>query len=49
VPRIAKASPKQEQSRDQFFLVELPERDQHGCVEHADAAGCMAGEAEQSG
>ena len=38
--------PEQQQSRQQF-LVELPERDQHGGVEHAEPAGRMAGKAEQ--
>src|SRR5882757_4476515 len=37
---------KQQHPGEQVFLVHLPEADQHRRVEHAEAAGRMAGEAE---
>ncbi len=40
---------EQQQAGEQIFLVVLPQRDQHGCVEHAEPAGRMAREAEQRG
>ena len=39
--------PEDQQAGQQFLGVVLPERDQHGGVEHAEPAGRMAGEAEQ--
>ena len=41
--------PEQQQAGQQIFLVELPERHHHRGVEHAEAAGRVAGEAEQCG
>ena len=38
---------EQQHPREQFFLVHLPQADQHRGVEHTEAAGRMAGEAKQ--
>ncbi len=38
---------EQQQARQQIFLIELPKRDHHGGVEHAEAAGRMAGKTKQ--
>src|SRR6202011_1859605 len=37
---------EQEHPRQQLFAVHLPQPDQHGGIEHAEAAGGMAGEAQ---
>src|SRR6185312_15052902 len=38
--------PEDQQSRQQFLGIELPQRDHHGGVEHAETTGRMAGEAQ---
>src|SRR5689334_9242022 len=40
--------PEDQQARQQLLGIELPERDQHGGVEHPESARRMAGEAQQS-